>query len=238
MLDNIRVVLIKTFHPGNIGSSARAMKTMGLKQLYLVNPLTYPDSEANKMAASAEDVLDSAVVVESLYDAVKDCSFVAACTGRVRGYDLPSLSPEQCAKQLLSVADNGPVALVFGPERFGLSNDDLSLAQYRVTIAANPSYSSLNLAAAVQTLSYEIYKQYSDDVEDPAEAFLPRPTTEELELFYSHLESTFSKTNFINKRHPGQVMQKLRGLFARTELDTTELNILRGLLASVDRFTK
>ena len=256
MLDNIRIVLVRTFHPGNIGSAARAMKTMGLNDLYLVDPVDFNTkeslAEAHKMAMSADDVVEKAKIVDDLYAAVKDCSVIIASTARSRGYDLPELSPEESAKKLISASASNnllsrgeKVALVFGPERMGLSNDDLQYAKYRVTIPTSPDYSSLNLAAAVQTLSYEVYKEYLNQTESadsngsnetkPDNAL---PTSEALEQYYQHLEETLTDTGFIIKNHPGEIVQKLRSLFNRTQLETSELNILRGILASIQRFNK
>jgi tRNA (cytidine32/uridine32-2'-O)-methyltransferase len=240
LLNNIRIVLVRTFHSGNIGSAARAMKTMGLSDLYLVNLKEFQADQALQMAMSADDVVKNAQTVDNLYDAVKDCSIVIASTARTRGFDLPMLNPEQAAQySLASVNSNEKAAIVFGPERMGLSNEDLQVCTHRVTIPTNPDYSSLNLAAAVQTVCYEIYKQavefnlvstlYADS--DHREL----PSIENLERFYSHLEETLANTGFIIKNHPGEVMQKLRTLFARAELDESELNILRGLLASIQR---
>ena len=238
--------MVRTFHPGNIGSAARSMKTMGLKQLYLVAPRDFPADEALKMAAGAKDTLEQAVVVDSVYEAVKDCSLVIATTARIRGNDLPELSPEKMAYALNTAAKKAPVALLFGPERMGLFNEDLTLAKYRVTIPANPDYSSLNIAAAVQTLSYEIYK---NALSDPSASVVPTkdllqpknlftrelPSTEALETFYTQLEQTLKDTGFIIKNHPGKVMQRLRHLFSRAELDAHEMRILRGALASIQR---
>lgn len=239
MLKNIRIVLINTFHPGNIGSSARALKTMGLKQLYLVSPREFPHEDANRLAASAQDVLENAVVVETLFEAIADCKMVIISTVRERGYDLPVLTPEQCAGQLLESSTQGPVALVFGPERFGISNDDLSLGKYRVTIPANPEYSSLNLAASVQTLSYEIYKQHSQGCSDGVTAdSREQVSLQDMERFYTHLEQTFQRTGFINAKHPGEVVKRLRQLFARAQPDQMEMNILRGMLTSVDKIVE
>lgn len=235
MLKNIRIVLVRTFHPGNVGSAARAMKTMGLTDLVLVNPDDYyPSSEATKMAVSADDIVKNARQFDNLYDAVKDCSVVVASTARTRGYDLPVLTPEESAEMLYSAAKNTEkVALLFGPERMGLSNEDLQLAKYRVTIPTNPDYSSLNLAAAVQTLSYEILKQQNlGNVTINTELSRELPSTESMEKFYTHLEDTLDESGFIFKKHPGEVMNKLRALFARAQPDNTELNILRGILAS------
>lgn len=244
-LNNIRVVLVRTFHSGNIGSAARAMKTMGLDDLTLVDPIDFQSEdgkkEALKMAMSADDVVNNATVVNNLYDAVKDCTVVIASTARSRGYDLPVLSPEKSAELLYQTASvkKEKVALLFGPERMGLSNGDLEYAKYRVTIPTNPNYSSLNLAAAVQTLSYEVYKQHMAECENVSlELIRDLPNTETLDRFYIHLEESLSESGFIIKNHPGEVMQKLRSLFSRAELDSQELNILRGVLASFQRSTK
>jgi tRNA (cytidine32/uridine32-2'-O)-methyltransferase len=235
MLSNIRIVLVKTYHPGNIGSAARAMKTMGLNDLALVNPVDFPSDEALKMAVSADDLVKNASLHESLFEAVKDCSVIIASTARSRAYDLPELTPEESAVMLCSVSKKDKVALVFGPERMGLSNEDIQLAKYRVTIPTNPDYSSLNMAAAVQTLSYEVFKQHSQGFTKKAEENRDLPTVELMEQFYTHLEDSLDDSGFIIKNHPGEVMLKLRALFSRAQPDTTELNILRGILASFQR---
>jgi len=210
---------------------------MGLSDLCLVSPKDFETSEgrqeALKMAMSADDVIENARVVDNLYEAVKDCTIVVASTARSRGYDLPELMPEECAQRLNRGASDGKVALVFGPERMGLSNEDLQLAKYRVTIPTNPDYSSLNLAAAVQTLSYEIFKQTGHEEEHSDARKLP--TAESLEQLYTHMEATLSDTGFIIKNHPGEIMQKLRNVFTRAELDSSEVSILRGVLSSIDR---
>ena len=240
MLDNIRVVLVRTFHSGNIGSSARAMKTMGLSDLRLVNPKDFQLDQAMQMAMSADDLVRNAKHVDSLYNAVADCSVVIASTARTRGYDLPMINPEQAVQCLCEAASQQQnVALVFGPERMGLSNEDLQVCKHRVTIPTSPDYSSLNLAAAVQTLSYEIFKQYSQrysnaDVQS-SQTDSVMPSIENIERFYNHLEETLFDTGFIVKNHPGEVMQKLRTLFTRAQMDENELNIMRGELASVQR---
>ncbi len=238
MLSNIRIVLVKTFHSGNIGSAARAMKTMGLSDLVLVNPVDFTSQkdQALKMAMSADDVVEGAQIVESLFEAIQDCTIVIASTARTRGYDLPEVSPEKCAKLLNYSAHKSKVALVFGPERMGLSNEDLQYAKYRVTIPTNPEYSSLNLAAAVQTLSYEIFKEsnkYTKSTDVVSTGTFP--SIESTERLFEHFEDTLKTTGFIIKNHPGEVMQKLRTMLTRAEMDESELNILRGILASVDR---
>jgi len=243
MLNNIRIVLVKTFHSGNIGSTARAMKTMGLSDLCLVNPVDFTSGagqeEALKMAMSADDVVKNITLVDNLFDAIKDCTVVIASTARSRGYDLPELTPEESAKLLYTTAQQSKVALVFGPERMGLSNEDLQRCKYRVTIPTSPDYSSLNLAAAVQTLSYEIFKQ-SINLENKKElkSIQTLPTSEALDNLYTHFESTLKETGFIVKNHPGEIMQKLHNIFTRAEIDESEVKILRGILSSVDREIK
>lgn len=232
-LDHIRVVLVRTFHPGNIGSAARSMKTMGLSDLCLVAPKDFPSNEALKMSAGASDVLSNARIVPNLQDAVKDCTTIIASTARPRGYDLPELSPESAAQMLVSSAQKSPVALIFGPERMGLHNDDITLAKYRVTIPANPEYSSLNMAAAVQTLSYEILKASMPST-TPFKPARELPNSENIELFYEHLEVVLNEISFL-RPHQGETMQRLRQLYARAEPDTVELNILRGILSSTQK---
>ncbi len=234
-LNNIRIVLVRTFHPGNIGSAARAMKTMGLTDMALVEPRDFPSTEATKMAAGAGDILEKASVYTSLYDALRDCRVVVASTARERSYDLPAMNPEQCASALCCGATKGQVALLFGPERMGLSNEDLKLANYRVSIPTHPYYSSLNLAAAVQILCYEILKQTESGQSNDDFFISEPPSVRERELFYQHLEETLSESGFIIKNHPGDIMLKFRRLFDRAELTAEELNILRGALASVQR---
>ena len=238
-LDNIRVVLVRTFHSGNIGSAARAMKTMGLTNLILVNPNDFQLDQALQMAMSADDVVTNAKHVDSLYDAVADCGVVIGSTARSRGYDLPMQSPEQAAQSLLQSAKKQPVALVFGPERMGLHNDDLEHCTHRATIPTNPDYSSLNLAAAVQTLSYEVFKQHSLLTENiltsNPEEIREMPSIENTELFYQHLEDALVDVGFIFKKHPGEIMKKLRSMFSRTQMDQTEMGIMRGVLASMQK---
>ena len=217
---------------------------MGLSQLFLVEPRDFPSDEANKMASSAEDLLDGAVVVNTLFDAVHDCAMVVACTARARTFDLPTLQPEQAANQLFTAAKAGPVALVFGPERMGLHNDDIQLAHYRVTIPANPDYSSLNLASAVQILCYELRKQLDSEVEitsidakksDNEDSLAVLPSVGIRENFYEVLEEVLNDSGFVNKQHPGQLMLKVRHLFAKAQPDELEMNILRGALAAIQR---
>lgn len=235
MLDNIRIVLVRTFHSGNIGSTARAMKTMGLKHLVLVNPKKYKHDQALQMAMSADDVVTQTEHKTDLKEAIQECTLVFASTARSRGFDLPAMNPEKAAKQaLIQARTDNKIAIVFGPERMGLSNEDLQCCTHRITIPANPEYSSLNIASAVQIVCYELFKQAL--IEDaPIEEKRILPPVENLENFYKHLETTLSDTGFIIQNHPGDIMSKLRTLFSRAQMDEQELNIMRGILASMNR---
>ncbi|ALS99352.1 tRNA (cytosine(32)/uridine(32)-2'-O)-methyltransferase TrmJ [Lacimicrobium alkaliphilum] len=237
-MHNIRVVLVNTSHTGNIGSAARAMKTMGLSELYLVDPVKAPDGQASALAAGAGDILANCKIVPNLEQAVADCGLVVGTSARSRTLSWPMLDARECGLKLVAEAEQYPVALVFGRENNGLSNEELQQCHFHVCIPANPDYSSLNLAAAVQTLCYEVRMAYlaaqnQNLADEPAQP--EYPLTQELEGFYSHLEQTLSKTNFIVARHPGMVMTKLRRLFNRARPEAQELNILRGILASVDK---
>ncbi|MFQ3237659.1 MAG: tRNA (cytidine32/uridine32-2'-O)-methyltransferase [Paraglaciecola sp.] len=234
MLENIKIVLVKTSHTGNIGSTARAMKTMGLSQLVLVDPLTAPDGKASALAAGAGDVLANAQTVSTLAEAVADCGLVIGTSARSRTLSWPMLEPRECGEKLVCEVQTNSVALVFGRENNGLSNDELQQCHFHVCIPANPQYSSLNLAAAVQTLCYEIRMAHLAQVRQP-QSPSEYPLAGELEGFYSHLEQTLQKTNFIIPQHPGMVMTKLRRLFNRARPEAQELNILRGILASIEK---
>ncbi len=230
-LDVIRIVLSRTSHPGNIGAAARAMKTMGLSQLYLVEPSIFPNSQAEAMASGAVDVLANAVVCETLTQALSGTVLALGVSARRRDITSEVLTPAQAASRLLTEAQVAPVALVFGNETSGLSNDELSLCQGLVTIAANPDYSSLNLAAAVQVLCYEVRQRWLSHPSWP-QPELDAATTEEIERFYTHLETTLAELEFLNPGSPGKLMLKLRRLFARTRLAKEEVNILRGILTA------
>ena len=231
LLANIRVVLARTSHPGNIGAAARAMKTMGLSQLVLVDPAVFPNSQADAMASGATDLLGHARVCATLAEALADTTLALGVSARRRDIVSEVLTPPETAARLLAEAQAGPVALVFGNETSGLSNEELSLCQGLVTIPANPDYSSLNLAAAVQVLCYEIRQAWL------GRAAWPQPEIEaasgdEVEKFYAHLETALAELEFLNPGSPGKLMLKLRRLFARTRLAKEEVNILRGILTA------
>ncbi|MGY0154906.1 tRNA (cytosine(32)/uridine(32)-2'-O)-methyltransferase TrmJ [Edwardsiella tarda] len=238
MLDNIRIVLVETSHTGNMGSTARAMKTMGLTNLYLVNPLVRPDSQAIALAAGASDVIGNATIVDSFDEAIAGCSLVVGTSARSRSLPWPMLEPRECGQRAAQESEHAPVAIVFGRERVGLTNDELQKCHYHVQIPANPEYTSLNLAMAVQILSYEIRVAHLDRqaANYPPAGEEPYPLVDDLERFYSHLEQTLHHTGFIREKNPGQVMNRLRRLFTRARPEAQELNILRGILASIDKY--
>lgn len=247
--DRIRVVLVGTQHPGNIGSAARAVKTMGLSRLVLVAPERFPHPEATALAAGADDVLAAARVHDTLAEAVADCRLVFGCTARSRRIALEELSPRASAARLLAAAGEGAeVALVFGRERTGLDNDELQLCHSAVCIPANPEYSSLNLAAAVQVLAYELRATWSDGVVmAPASPVAgasgeprdePPATHAQLEGFFSQLAETLDAIDFHKGRTPDAAMRKLRRVYLRADLDAREVRLLRGVLADTQRMAK
>lgn len=240
MLHNIRIVLVETSHTGNMGSTARAMKTMGLTSLYLVNPLVKPDSQAIALAAGASDVIGNATIVDTFDEAIAGCRLVVGTSARSRTLPWPMLEPRECGVRAVQEGEQGPVALVFGRERVGLTNDELQKCHYHVAIPANPEYSSLNLAMAVQILAYEVRVAFLDRQQEEAATVeeSPYPLVDDIERFYQHLEQTLVRTGFIRAAHPGQVMNRLRRLFARARPEAQELNILRGMLTSIEKQDK
>ena len=228
-LKNIRVVLCETAHPGNIGAAARAMKTMGLSQLYLVAPRQFPDTQAEWLAVGAGEILREARVCASLDEALAGSAFTVACTARTRDIAAPMVAAREAAVRIVAVARGQETALVFGNEAFGLTGKQVEKCQLLATIPANPQFSSLNVAAAVQVLAYELYGAAQVDGarrEQPREL----ASFEELERFYAHLERTLLETGFLNPTYNKKLMPRLRRLFGRTQLEKDEVNILRGML--------
>ncbi|WP_026958913.1 MULTISPECIES: tRNA (cytosine(32)/uridine(32)-2'-O)-methyltransferase TrmJ [Aliagarivorans] len=232
MLDKVRVVLVGTSHSGNIGSAARAMKTMGISKLYLVDPQCEVDGKSVALAAGASDVLANAVVVDELHQAIGNCQLVVGTSARSRTLDWPMLDGREAGQKLAEEGQSGEVALVFGRERTGLTNQELQQCHYHVCVPANPEYSSLNLAMAVQILCYEVRMASLEQHPKREEEY---PLVDDLELYYQHLERCITDTGFIIKPHPGKVMDKLRRMFNRIRMDKQELNIMRGILTSVDK---
>jgi tRNA/rRNA methyltransferase len=230
-LDNVRIVLCETSHPGNIGAAARAMKTMGLKSLHLVKPQRFPDPEARWRATSAIDVLDEAQLHESIDDALSGVAFAVACSARSRDVAVPAASAREAASRLVEVASLQPVALVFGNEQYGLTTEHVNKCRLIATIPANPAFSSLNLAAAVQVFAYELRMSVASG--EVAQSARELATHEEVEGFYGHLEQAMADVGFLNPEHPKKLMPRLRRLFARAALSTEEVNILRGILKAL-----
>jgi len=233
VLDNIRVVLSHTSHPGNIGAAARAMKTMGLSNLFLVNPKQFPDAMADAMASGANDLLAHAVVCSRLEQALQGAVLVVGLTARHRDLSHSMLTLRQAAPQILARADEAPVALLFGTEMSGLSNAELEKCQLLITIPVNPEYSSLNLAAAVQVVAYEL--RTCGVVTEPISKDLPLAAFEDVERFYEHLERTLVEIDFLDPLDPRRLMTRLRRLFARAGMEKEEVNILRGILKKASR---
>ena len=236
MLDQIKIVLVGTTHSGNIGSVARAMKTMGLSRLCLVQPKAELDGHAYALSAGASELLSQAEHFDTLEHAIADCGLVVGTSARSRTLSWPMLEPRALGELAVKEAASHSVALVFGRESNGLSNEELQLCNYHVCIPANPEYSSLNLAMAVQIIAYEVRvaalaKVAQPDIQDA----ISYPTASQMDNFYQHLEQTLDQTGFIIRQHPGLVMTKLRRLFNRARPEEAEYNILRGILTSVQK---
>lgn len=231
-LSAIRAVLVRPTHPGNIGGAARALKNMGLSRLYLVAPAGRNAADANARAAGAADVLAHAVSCDALDDAIGDCHFVVGTTARSRRIEWPIVDPRDAAARLVQQAQRGPVAMLFGPERSGLTNIELDRCHLVVCIPSHPDYPSLNLVCAVQILAYEIYRRASDVSVAPATTDAPA-TDAEMNHFYRHLEEVLTQIKFLDPENPRLLERRLRRLFNRAQPDQNEVNILRGVLTQV-----
>lgn len=230
-LKNIRFVLCETSHAGNIGAAARAMKTMGLQQLVLVQPTDFPSHEATRRASRATDVLERAQVCNSLSEALSGTALAVACTARTRELAALETDARGAALRAAGMAATQPVALVFGNETHGLTTSEIGLCQLIATIPADPQYASLNLAAAVQVFAYELRLAAEGAV--PTEKGRTLASHEEVEGFYRHLETALVESEFLNPQQPKKLMQRLRRLFARAQLEPEEVNILRGIIRSL-----
>jgi tRNA (cytidine32/uridine32-2'-O)-methyltransferase len=239
--DNIRIVLVNTTHPGNIGGVARAMKNMGLTRLYLVAPEKFPDEQAVWRAAAAGDLLDSAVITATLEEAIGDCQFVVGTSARERRIPWPLLDPRQCAARIGAVCGREQVAIMFGREDRGLTNEELQLCNLHLHIPTSDAYSSLNLAMAVQIVCYELRMLLLQDqlpASEDEQWDTPFCTLENLERFYLHLEQTLTAIEFLDPAAPRQLMARLRRLYGRVRLDEMELNILRGILTETQKWVE
>ena len=234
-LDRIRVVLSRTSHPGNIGAAARAMKTMGLRDLWLVAPEAFPDEVATARASGAADLLESARVVGTLQEALADTVFSAALTARRRELSLPRMQARDAAGELVARSEDGIVALVFGNETSGMTNEEVGLCSLPVTIPTDPDFSSLNLGAAVQVLSYELrMAAFGEAAAAPADVQAEPATHADFEGFMSHLERVVTASGFHDPANPKRLLPRMRRLFNRVRLEKEEVAILRGMLTTFE----
>ena len=239
---NIKIVLVNTAHPGNIGGAARAMKNMGLAELCLVDPREYPAPRAVWRSAGARDILQNATVVGTVDEAIANCSLVVGTSARERRIPWPLLNPRDCGERVWQEAENHRVAILFGREDRGLTNDELQKCNYHVHIPSNPEYSSLNLATAVQVLAYEVrmasLADENGELPELSEWDQPISSSKDLENFHTHLAHTMADLNFYDPENPKQLLTRMRRLFNRVRMDEMEVSILRGLLSAVQRKIK
>lgn len=248
MLENIRIVLVNTSHPGNIGGAARAMKNMGLTRLVLVEPRKFPSHECDVRASGATDVLEGAQVVATLEEALVGCNLVLGTSARDRRIPWPLLDPRECGgKSVAEAGQGGQIALVFGREDAGLTNEELQRCHYHVHIPSNPDFSSLNLATAVQVLAYEVRMAWLaaegqpskvEKVEINSVRSADLATADEMEFFYGHLEQTLIAIGFLNPEQPKHLMARLRRLYGRSSVNRSEISILRGILTETQKFAQ
>jgi len=235
-LENIKIVMVGTTHPGNIGAAARAMYNMCIENLTLVDPQCPLGEIAYARASGANSVLDNRETCDNLGQAIADCSCVIATSARRRSLAWPELDPAGLVAKLFAMPENERVALVFGREHSGLTNDEMQLCNYMVCIPTNPEFSSLNLASAIQVLCYEIYRHQALHPEPklPDTQDLPAPSAE-VEGYFEHLQQVLETTGFLDPSQPGLIMQRLRRLYLRSEITRNEINILRGMLTAVEK---
>ncbi|WP_174626737.1 RNA methyltransferase [Candidatus Methylobacter favarea] len=232
MLSNIKIVLVETTHPGNIGAVARAMKNMKMHNLWLVSPKIFPSADATSRASGADDILARASVCRYLQEAIADCQLIIGASARCRTISWPELTPRECAEKVMISEPGNNVAIVFGRENSGLKNHELDLCRYLLRIPCNSEYSSLNLAAAVQVVCYELFiasgLQEQASIGDKGET--PLATAAQMESFYTHLYRALTDIGFMHPDKSNSIMRRLRRIYNRVQLDTKELDILRGIL--------
>ena len=238
-LSRIRIVLINTTHPGNIGATARAMKVMGLQNLHLVTPKTFPNADATAMASGADDLLQHAVIHDSLESALDGCVLVLGTSARLRSLPMPQMDLRVAAESALAEHEGQDIAILFGRERYGLTNDEIQRCHQLVHIDTNPDYGSLNLAQAVQVMAYELrMAAVGESGKKIAPSDWVPVDAGQMELFFVHLEETLLDIQFLNPDQPKRLMARLRRLFNRARPDQNEINILRGILAASQRASK
>lgn len=232
---HIRIILINTAHPGNIGSTARALKTMGLSRLYLVSPRNYPSSKATELAAGADDILAETVVCANLKDALRGCQLVIGTSSRERTLPVMQLDPRQCGEKIVAETVNNDIAIVFGNERSGLTNEELLHCHYHVTIPGNPDYYSLNLAAAVQIICYEIFMANRSCTSSTQKTYDHLASADEVEYLFDHLKTALTQINFLHDANINSLLPRLKRLFIRVRLEKMEVSILRGILTAMQK---
>lgn len=232
MFSNIKIVLVETSHPGNIGAVARAMKNMAMDNLCLVNPKIFPSAEATARASGADDILSAAKIYPTLQSAIADCQLVLGTSARCRTISWPELTPRECAEKVVIHEPENKVAILFGRENSGLKNHEMDLCHFLLRIPCNQAYSSLNIAAAVQVICYELFVaagiQQTVYIGDQGEE--PLATAEQMESFYGHLQEALIDIDFMHPDKSKSIMRRLRRIYNRIQLDTKELDILRGIL--------
>ena len=242
-LDAIRIVMVNTSHPGNIGAAARAMRVMGLYNLTLVNPKKFPSSEATALASGALDVLENAVVTETLSEAVKDCQYIFGTSARSRHIGKPELSIETGARNINAILKEQPdakIAILFGTERTGLTNEEVDICQELFYIPTENNYNSLNIAQAIQIITYELRRNTTLDdrlekTREPQYHGDLLATHDSMEGFFKHLEKTLIDTHFLDPENPKHLMRKMRLLYKKADLTQEEINILRGALSAAEK---
>ena len=234
----INIVLVETSHPGNIGSVARAMKTMGLSKLSLVNPKDFPSGEANALSGNARDVLDSATIYSSLEEAIKQSTFVYATSARNRSINWPTVNPEKAAYQITEqVAGDKEISIIFGREDRGLTNEELQLANFHLEIPANPEYPVLNIAMSVQIVTYELFK-HRNKSQDREWRDYPEINSEDLQRLINHFVETSIELDLIDPKNPSQIIARIKRMFSRLQPDSMEGNYLRGFLTAINKRLK
>ena len=235
---NIKIVLVGTTHPGNIGATARAMKTMGLRQLVLVNPKIYPDADATARASGADDILAEAIIHQSFTEAITDCHFVFGTSTRERSIPWPLFTPSQSAEKIANLVDkDSMVAIVFGRESSGLANEELELCNAMIQIHTDPDFSSLNIASAVQIISYEIREKLLQVVPANEEnsAGTPLASVDQIQQLYEHLQQCLVDIDYFDPDKPRRLMRRLKRVINRSQIDINEYNIVRGILSAAQK---
>lgn len=234
----IKIILVETSHPGNIGAVARAMKNMGLHKLVLVNPLCSVDDIAFARASGAQDILQKITIEDTLEDAIKNCNTVYAASARSRNINWPTFNPSECCSRIVNEGKEAETAVVFGPEQSGLKNEHIDLCDALLYIPVNPKFSSLNLAMAVQIFCYQLRMNYIEGNLESTNKEESLATVSEMENFYNHLERLLIESEFLDPKNPRFLMRRIRKLFAKASVDNNEVNILRGILTAFERFRR